>query len=184
MVVKAAVGRGPMRGRSGLGIGARRSEAGAVGGGDAGVPFYRVRGGAGRPSDGGEWAAVVVHHDGGGGGRFGRGLAGAVMGSDEGECSGRFRTRRGVGALGGRGGSIGHSARGLRRLGGAHVSVREDRARWLGWPKAEAQWCVAAAAQGELKGSGPARVEGEVGRCWAKFGVGPEFKKKFFSNYN
>jgi hypothetical protein len=36
-------------GRSGLRNGARRSEGGAMGGGDTGAPFYRVRGGAGRP---------------------------------------------------------------------------------------------------------------------------------------
>jgi hypothetical protein len=59
-VVKAAAGRALVRGRSGLGIGARRSGGEAVGGGDAGVPFYRVGGGAGRPGDGGERAAVVA----------------------------------------------------------------------------------------------------------------------------
>jgi hypothetical protein len=34
------------------------------------------------------------------------------------------------------------------------------------------------------KGSGLAEVEGEVGRGWVESGVGPEFKKKFFSNFN
>jgi hypothetical protein len=55
-----------------------------VGGGDAGAPFYRVGGGAGRPSDGREHAIAVVHHDVGGGGHFRRGSAGAVVGCDEG----------------------------------------------------------------------------------------------------
>jgi hypothetical protein len=100
--VKAAAGRAPVRGRSRLRIGARRSAGGAVGGGDAGVPFYRVGGGAGRPGDGGERAAVVVRHDGGGGGRFRRGSAGAVVGSDEGGCSVRFRSRRGASGGGAR----------------------------------------------------------------------------------
>jgi hypothetical protein len=57
-----------------------------VGGGDVGVPFYRVRGGAGRPGIGGEHAVVVVCHNGGGGCHFGRGSAGVVMGSDEGSA--------------------------------------------------------------------------------------------------
>jgi hypothetical protein len=59
-VVKAAAGRAPVRGRSGLRIGERRSGGEAVGGGDIGAPFYRVGGGAGRPGDGGEWVAVVA----------------------------------------------------------------------------------------------------------------------------
>jgi hypothetical protein len=84
-VVKAAAGRAPVRGRSGLGIGARRSGGGAVGGGDAGAHFYRVEGGAGWPGDRGERAAAVVRRDGGGGGCFRRGSTGAVVGSDEGE---------------------------------------------------------------------------------------------------
>jgi hypothetical protein len=93
-VVKAAVGRASVRGRLRLGIGARRSGGEAVGGGDVGVPFYRVGGGAGWPGDGGELA--VVRHDGGGGGRFGRGSGGAVVGSDEGGgCSGHFESRGG-----------------------------------------------------------------------------------------
>jgi hypothetical protein len=54
-----------------------------VRGGDAGAPFYRVGGGAGRPGDGGERVVVMVHYNGGGSGRFGRGSTGAV-GSDEG----------------------------------------------------------------------------------------------------
>jgi hypothetical protein len=82
-VVKAAAGRAPVRGRLRFRIMARRSGGGVVEGGDAGAPFYRVGGGAGRPGDRGEHAAVVVHHDGGGGDRFGRGSAG-VVGSDEG----------------------------------------------------------------------------------------------------
>jgi hypothetical protein len=49
-----------VRGRSRLGIGARRSGGEAVGGGDAEAPFYRVGGGAGRLGDGGEQAAAVA----------------------------------------------------------------------------------------------------------------------------
>jgi hypothetical protein len=37
---------------------------------------------------------------------------------------------------------------------------------------------------GRGKGSGPGRVEGEAGGGWAESGVGPEFKKKLFSNFN
>jgi hypothetical protein len=66
-----------------------------VGGGDAGAPFYRVVGGAGRLGGKGERVAAVVLHDGGGGGRFGRGSARAVVESDEGGCSGHFRSGRG-----------------------------------------------------------------------------------------
>jgi hypothetical protein len=82
--VKAAVGRAPVRGRSGLIIGLTRSGGEAVGGGDAEVPFYIVGGGVGRPGDGGEWAAAMMHHDGRGGGRFRRRSGRAVVGSDEG----------------------------------------------------------------------------------------------------
>jgi hypothetical protein len=44
MAVKAAVGRAPVRGRSALGIGAKRSGGEAVGGGDAGPPFIGLEG--------------------------------------------------------------------------------------------------------------------------------------------
>jgi hypothetical protein len=37
------------------------------------------------------------------------------------------------------------------------VSVREGGAGWLGWPKAEAQWWVAAVAQWEGKGEWASR---------------------------
>jgi hypothetical protein len=43
---------------------------------------------------------------------------------------------------------------------------------WRRWPN------------GRGKESGPIRVEGEAGRGWAESGAGPEFKKKFFSNFN
>jgi hypothetical protein len=46
----------------------------------------------------------------------------------------------------------------------------------LGWPAGQ--------GPGRGKGSGPTRVEGEVGRGWAESGAGPEFKKKFFLNFN
>jgi hypothetical protein len=55
----------------------------AVGGGDAGAPFYNVGGGAGRPGVGGERVAAVVRHS-GGGNHFGRGSTRVVVGSDEG----------------------------------------------------------------------------------------------------
>jgi hypothetical protein len=93
VMVKAVAGRTLMRVRSGLRIGARRSGGEVVRGGDAGVTFYRVGGGAGRPGDGGEWAVVVGRHDGGGGDRFDRGSPG-VVGSDEG-CPGHFGSGRG-----------------------------------------------------------------------------------------
>jgi hypothetical protein len=88
-----------VRGRLGLRIGSRKSGGEAVGGGDVEVPFYRVGGGAGQLGYRGEQAVAVVHHDGGGGGHFGRGSAGAVVGSDEGGgvCSNHFGTGRGAG---------------------------------------------------------------------------------------
>jgi hypothetical protein len=46
------------------------------GGADVMVPFYRVRGGEGRPGVGDERGAAVVHHNGDEGGRFGRGSSG------------------------------------------------------------------------------------------------------------
>jgi hypothetical protein len=97
MAVKAAAGRAPVRGRSGLGIGARRSGGEAVGGEDVGTPFYRVGAGAGQPGDGGEWAVAMVRHDGGGGGRLRRGSTRAMVGSDEGGCFSHFRSERGGG---------------------------------------------------------------------------------------
>jgi hypothetical protein len=80
--VMAATGRALVRGRSGLRIGPRRSGGEAVGGGDAGAPFYRVGGGAGRPGDRGVWAVAVVHHDGVGGGHFGGGGIGRGSGGE------------------------------------------------------------------------------------------------------
>jgi hypothetical protein len=69
-----------------------------VGGADAGVPFYRVGGGVGQPGIGEEWAAAVVDPNGDEGGRFGRGSAGVVVGSDEGGgCSGRYGSGSGAG---------------------------------------------------------------------------------------
>jgi hypothetical protein len=58
-VVKAAAGSALVRHCSGLGIGARRSRGEAVGGGDAGVPFYRVGGGVGWLGDKGERAVAA-----------------------------------------------------------------------------------------------------------------------------
>jgi hypothetical protein len=54
----------------------RRGGGGAVGGADAGVPFYRVRGGARRLGIGEERAVNVVRHNGDEGGHFGRGSTG------------------------------------------------------------------------------------------------------------
>jgi hypothetical protein len=84
MIMKAAVEESSVRAHSGRGERGRRGVGGAVGGADAGVPFYRVRGGAGRSSIGEEWAMKVVHHNGDEGGRFGRGSTWVVVGSDEG----------------------------------------------------------------------------------------------------
>jgi hypothetical protein len=56
----------------------RRRERGRRGGGgvDAGAPFYRVRGGAGRPGGGEERAVAVVRHNGDEGDCFERGSCG------------------------------------------------------------------------------------------------------------
>jgi hypothetical protein len=83
-MVKVTLEERSVRALSGHGERGRRGGGGAVGGADARVPFFRVRGGAGRPGVGEERAAVVVHHNGDEGGRFRRGSAGVVVGSDEG----------------------------------------------------------------------------------------------------
>jgi hypothetical protein len=71
----------------------------------------------------GGWATAVVCHDGGGCGRFRRGSARAVVGSDEGASGGGTHTH-----TRGDDGGIGCSAQGRRRPGGARVSVvREGR---------------------------------------------------------
>jgi hypothetical protein len=78
--VKAAAGRASVRV-------ARGSEMGQGG----------ARGSGGRRGCS-EWVAVVACHNGGGGGRFGRGLAGVVVGSDEGGgCSGHYGSGKGAG---------------------------------------------------------------------------------------
>jgi hypothetical protein len=64
--------------------------------GMSGAPFIGLEGGAGWPGDGGEQVAAVVCHDCGGGGRFRRGSAGAVVGSDEGVLW-PFQERKGGG---------------------------------------------------------------------------------------
>jgi hypothetical protein len=84
----------------------------------------------------------------------------------------------------GSGGGVSHLAWGGRWPGRTRVSVREGGVGWLGWPKAEAQWRVAAVAKWEGKWSGPTGVEGEVSRGWVESGAGPKFKEKFFSNFN
>jgi hypothetical protein len=70
--VKAAVEERSARARS------RRGERGRRGGGgvDARAPFYRVRGGAGRPDSREERAATAVRHNGDEGGCFRRGSGG------------------------------------------------------------------------------------------------------------
>jgi hypothetical protein len=143
-------------GRSGLGIGARRSEGEVVGGGDAGVPFYRVGGGVGRLGDGGERVVAVVCHDGGGGGRFGKGSTGVVVGSDEGGGArrhvsahmrwrwpfdpGRKMTRRGPRAgERGRGGLAGPTkGQGLVARGGVGPMGGKRRVGQPGWKDSRA----------------------------------------------
>jgi hypothetical protein len=69
---------------------------------------------------------------------------------------------------------------------GRRPGEEDDRAGWAGWagqrlrPSGEWQW----RPNGRGNGSGPAGVEGEAGHGWAESGAGPEFKKKFFSNFN
>jgi hypothetical protein len=110
-----------------------------VRGGDAGVTFYRVGGGAGRPGDGGEWAAVVGRHDGGGGGRFDRGSPG-VVGSDEG-VPWPFRERKG---------GLQEAASPHTQGGGGGVG----RSTWVGrWPSRGP--CVGERGWGRL--AGPAK---------------------------
>jgi hypothetical protein len=139
VMVKAVAGRTLMRVRSGLRIGARRSGGEVVRGGDAGVTFYRVGGGAGRPGDGGEWAAVVGRHDGGGGGRFDRGSPG-VVGSDEG-VPWPFRERKG---------GLQEAASPHTQGGGGGVG----RSTWVGrWPSRGP--CVGERGWGRL--AGPAK---------------------------
>jgi hypothetical protein len=78
--VKATMEERSVRACSGHGERGRRGGGGA----DARAPFFRVRGGAGRPGVGEERAAAVVRHNGDEGGHFRRGSAGVVVGSDEG----------------------------------------------------------------------------------------------------
>jgi hypothetical protein len=140
------------------------------------LPFYRVRGGAGRPGLGGEQAAVVVHHNGirwSFQKRIGRGVWWGVMRS---RCSDRYGERRQR-----REAACVHvrwrrrrSARGRRRPGGARTSAREERERpggptdghWAGW------------TVGRRGGEGRWAVIG------SKTGDGPNFKRNFFSNFN
>jgi hypothetical protein len=75
MTMKAAVEERSARAHSGRGERGRRGGGGAVGGANAGAPFYRVGGGAGQPSIGEERAAAAVRHNGDEGDRFGRGSA-------------------------------------------------------------------------------------------------------------
>jgi hypothetical protein len=111
---------------SGLRNGARRS----VGGGDVGVPFYRVGGGAGRPGIGGEQAVVVVRHNGGGGYRFGRGSTGVVVGSDEGSAL----------VVMGAEGEPGDGARMRGGGGGGRSNEEDDRAGPACWREGVTGW--------------------------------------------
>jgi hypothetical protein len=56
------------------------------------------------------------------------------------------------------------------------------RAAWAGWAgqRPRPSGSLAAVAQKEGKGSGPAEVEGEAGHGWAESGAGPEFKRNSF----
>jgi hypothetical protein len=64
MTVKAMVEEHSTRACSGRGERGRRGGGGAVGGADAGAPFYRVGRVAGQPSVEEELAAAVVLHNG------------------------------------------------------------------------------------------------------------------------
>jgi hypothetical protein len=59
---------------------------------------------------------------------------------------------------------------------------KDDRAGRAGWAdqRPRPSGGLVAVAQKEGKESGPAGVEGEAGRGWAKSGVGPEFKRNSF----
>jgi hypothetical protein len=115
--VKAAAGRASVRV-------ARGSEMGQGG----------ARGSGGRRGCS-EWVAVVACHNGGGGGRFGRGLAGVVVGSDEGggllrplrERKGRREAVRAHARQ-----RLQSSVQGGRRLGRARESARGGG--WLAGP--------------------------------------------------
>jgi hypothetical protein len=143
--VKATVGRALVW----VTWGSKMGQGGAVGGGDAGAPFYRVSGGAGRPGVRGEWAVMVVHHNGGGGGPFRRGSAGVVVGSDEVGCSGRYESGRGTGRRRARARVAAAVAtavvQGGRRSGGARMSSSGG-----GWP---------AGLAGVKVGTGPTQEE-------------------------
>jgi hypothetical protein len=62
---------------------------------------------------------------------------------------------------------------------------QREWAGWAGWagqrPRSSGEW--RRWPNGRGKGSGPAGVEGEVGRGCVQSEAGPEFKKKFFSNF-
>jgi hypothetical protein len=182
MAVKAAVGRAPVRGHSRLRIGARRSGGGAVGGGDAEAPFYRVGGGAGWPGDRGEQVAVGVHHNGGGGGRFGRGSVGAVVGMMRGVLRPFWEQKGGAGRW------RAHAreamvAASVIRPGeeddqAGPVCQRERAGRAGQRPRPSGGW--QRRPNRRRKGSGPKGVEGEAGHGWAESGAKPEFKKNSF----
>jgi hypothetical protein len=72
--VKVVAGKHLAPAHSGRGERGRRDGGGAVGGEDAGEPFYWVRGGVGRPSVGEERAPTVVRHNGIEGNRFWSGI--------------------------------------------------------------------------------------------------------------
>jgi hypothetical protein len=95
-MVKAALEERLVRAHSGHRERGRRGGGGAVGGADAGVPFYRFGGGAVWVGVREEWVVPVVCHNGDEGGRFRRGLDGVVVGTDEGGCSGRYGSGSGI----------------------------------------------------------------------------------------
>jgi hypothetical protein len=121
----------------------------------------------------------VVCHDGGGGSCFGRGSVRAVVGSDERWCSGRFRSGRGRREV------VRASAREATIVASVVQPGEEDdrRAGKAGQrPRPSGGW--QRRPNRRRKGSGPKGVEGEAGHGWAESGAKPEFKKKFFSNFN
>jgi hypothetical protein len=65
---------------------------------------------------------------------------------------------------------------------GGRPEEEDDRAGRAGWDgqRPRSSGSLAVVAQKEGKESGPAGVEGEAGRGWAKSGVGPEFKRNSF----
>jgi hypothetical protein len=92
-MVKVAVEECSVQARSGHRERGRRGRGGVVGGADAEAPFYRVRGGAGRPGVGEEqwrrWYDIMM--------RKAAVSEGDQAGSDDEGCSGHYGSGRGRG---------------------------------------------------------------------------------------